>query len=86
MANSAEARTEILRRIRAATGNPAEATVIEAEWNAIQRDYKLVTSVDHEGLLEQLEDRLRDYDAGVYRCHPAEIPALVGKILAERGK
>jgi L-lactate dehydrogenase complex protein LldG len=86
MANSVEARTEILRRIRVATGKPAEAAAIEAEWNAIQRDYKLVASVDHEGLLHQLEDRLRDYDAGVYRCLPEEIRALVGRVLAERGK
>lgn len=86
MANSVEARTEILRRIRVATGTSANPTAIHAEWQAIQRDYKLVASVDQEGLLEQLEDRLRDYDAGVYRCKPDGISMLVAKILAERGK
>ena len=86
MANSLEARTEILRRIRVATGKPADPAAIEAEWNAIQRDYKLLASTDHEGLLHQLEDRLRDYDAGVYRVAADGIRELVGKILAERGK
>ncbi len=86
MANSLEARTEILRRIRVATGKSANAAAIEAEWKAIQRDYKLAASVDREGLLHQFEDRLRDYDAGVYRVTADGVRALVGQILAERGK
>jgi len=86
MANSSPARTEILRRIRAATDDAANQAVIEAEWHAIQRDYKVAASVDHAGLLHQLEDRLLDYDAGVYRTGPEGVRALVGKILSERGK
>ena len=86
MANSVAARTEILRRIRVATGPAADQAAIEAEWRGIDREYKKVKSVDHEGLLHQLEDRLRDYDAGVYRSTSDGIPTLVRKILTERGK
>ena len=86
MANSAEARTEILRRIRVATGPAVDRATIEAEWNGIERAYKHVTSIDQEGRLHQLEDRLLDYDAGVYRSTRDGIRALVEKILGERGK
>ena len=86
MANSSAARTEILRRIRVATGPAADQAAIEAEWRGIDREYKKVKSVDREGLLHQLEDRLRDYDAGVYRSSAAGIPTLVARILSERGK
>ena len=86
MANSAAARTEILRRIRVATGPAADRAAIEAEWSGIQRAYKHVTSIDLDGRLHQLEDRLRDYDAGVYRSTHAGIGALVSSILRERGK
>ena len=86
MANSAAARTEILRRIRVATGPAADTAAIEAEWRGIDRAYKQVASVDRAGLLHQLEDRLRDYDAGVYRTSSAGIAALVSSILSERRK
>jgi L-lactate dehydrogenase complex protein LldG len=86
MAASSPARTEILRRIRAATGIACDQATIEAEWQAIQRDYKIAASVDRAGLLHQLEDRLLDYDAGVYRTSPDGIRTLVAKILSERGK
>jgi L-lactate dehydrogenase complex protein LldG len=86
MPNSSEARTEILRRIRVATGAAAEPAAIAAEWRGIRRAYKDAASVDREGLLHQLEDRLRDYDAGVYRVGADGVRELVGMILAERGR
>lgn len=86
MADSSAARTEILRRIRVATGPEADRVAIEAEWRGIDRAYKQAASVDRAGLLHQLEDRLRDYDAGVYRTSSAGIAALVSSILSERGK
>ena len=86
MATSVEARTEILRRIRAAVGPAAEAAAIDAEWRGIERAYKHVASVGREALLEQLEDRLRDYDAGVYRTSQAGLRELIGCVLRERGK
>ena len=86
MANSAAARTEVLRRIRVATGPASDRAAIEAEWSGIERAYKHVASIDQEGRLHQLEDRLRDYDAGVYRSTRAGVAALVERILGERGK
>ena len=86
MAASPEARTAVLRRIRAATGRqPAEAA-IDAEWHGIRREYRRGATVDHAAILHLLEDRLLDYDAGVYRCSPAELPGLIARILSERGK
>jgi L-lactate dehydrogenase complex protein LldG len=86
MANSSPARTEILRRIRAATGAAVDQAAIEAEWRGIERDYKRIASVDRASLLHQLEDRLVDYDAGVYRTGPDGVRELVAKILGERAK
>jgi L-lactate dehydrogenase complex protein LldG len=86
MATDTVARTEVLRRIRTATGPAADPAAIDAEWSAIKRRYKAAASVDREGLLHQLEDRLRDYDAGVYRTAPDGLPTLIAQVLAERGK
>jgi L-lactate dehydrogenase complex protein LldG len=84
MADSA--RSAILSRIRQATGSTADAASVAAEWQGIRRAYKQAASVDREGLLHQLEDRLRDYDAGVYRAAYNGLPELIARILAGRGK
>jgi L-lactate dehydrogenase complex protein LldG len=84
MIDTSAARTEILRRIRAAITPSQESP--EVSWQAIERSYLHAASHDHEALLELFEDRLRDYDAGVYRASAAEVPALIARILAERGK
>jgi L-lactate dehydrogenase complex protein LldG len=86
MAASSAARTEVLRRIRAAVGSASDEATIAAEWQAIRREYKTVASVDREVLLHQLEDRLLDYDAGVYRSNASGLRDLIGRILTERGK
>jgi L-lactate dehydrogenase complex protein LldG len=86
MASSVEARTEILRRIRVAGVVAQDAAAIDAEWRGIRREYKRVASVGPEELLHQLEDRLRDYDAGVYRSGPKGLREMIAKILSERGK
>ncbi len=84
MIDSSAARTEVLRRIRAAISPSDESP--EISWQAIERSYRQAASHDREALLELFEDRLRDYDAGVYRASAAEVPALIARILAERGK
>ena len=88
MATSAGAREEILRRVRAAIKPTAGASEeqIAAEWSGIAREYRRVGSLAGEELLELLEDRLRDYDAGVYRCEPAKLAETIGQILSGRGK
>ncbi len=90
MADSAAARSEVLRRIRAAIGptsavRPA-AEAIEAEWRSIERAYCTTPQRDRGAVLDLLEDRLLDYDAGVYRCASAEVAGLVARILGEREK
>ena len=84
MIDTSAARSEILRRIRAAVAPTSEAP--EISWQAIERGYRFAATQDQETLLELFEDRLRDYDAGVYRCSADEVPAVIARILAERGK
>jgi L-lactate dehydrogenase complex protein LldG len=86
MPNSSQARAAILDRIRKATGNTSDAAAIAGEWQGIRRAYKQAASVDRDGLLHQLEDRLRDYDAGVYRSTYTGLPELIARTLTERGK
>jgi len=84
MIDTSAARTEILRRIRAAIVPSQESPDIS--WQAIERSYRHAATQDQEALLELFEDRLRDYDAGVYRCAASEVPTVIARILAERGK
>ncbi len=86
-AASVSSRDEVLRRIRAAIGEaPADAAAIDAEWNAVSRNYKRAASLEREAILELLEDRLRDYDATVVRVKAGDVSAEIGRILTERGK
>ena len=82
------AREEVLRRIRAAIGEGslADAAEIRGEWQALPRDYKRTGLLQPEAKLELLEDRLRDYDAGVVRVKAGEVGAEIARVLAERGK
>jgi len=85
---TAGAREEVLRRIRAAvpdTANASEAA-IGAEWGTIPREYARTAKLDREEILELLEDRLRDYDATVVRVKAGEVSAAIASALTERGK
>ena len=78
---------EVVRRIRAAIGSPAsDAAAIDAEWEAVPRNYKQTASHEREAILELLEDRLRDYDANVVRAKAGEVGREIARVLAERGK
>ncbi len=72
------AREQILANIRRSTTPPVPY--------APDRDYRATSTLTPDQLTHLLEDRLRDYDAGVYRAAPAELPALISRILTERGK
>lgn len=79
-------RDEVLRRIRAAIGGSSEdVSAIRNEWEAVPRNYKRTASLDHEGILQMLEDRLRDYDATVVRAKAGEVGTAMAKLLAARG-
>jgi len=82
-----EARAEVLRRVRTAIGSPAvDAAAVRAEWEALPREYRRTASMERRGILEMLEDRLRDYDATVVRVAAGEVSATIGRMLRERGK
>lgn len=86
-AASVSSREEVLQRIRTAIGSPAsDAAAIDAEWEAVPRNYKQTASHEREAILELLEDRLRDYDANVVRAKAGEVGREIARVLAERGK
>jgi L-lactate dehydrogenase complex protein LldG len=84
--DSSAARSEVLRRIRAANGGTADGERAVAQWGEIQRDYRRAASLSREQILDLLEDRLHDYDAHVVRVRESEIAATVAKMLHERNK
>jgi L-lactate dehydrogenase complex protein LldG len=79
------ARTEILRRIRAAKGGTSEAAVADAAWGHVAREYRRKAALEPEAVLEMLEDRLRDYDAHVVRVRRGDVASTVAKMLVARG-
>jgi L-lactate dehydrogenase complex protein LldG len=82
-----DARTDVLRSIRRAIGGHAsDPATIAAEWESLPRDYKRAAVLDHEDILEMLEDRLRDYDAHVVRVPASEVAAEIARRLTARGK
>ena len=83
--NSA-ARAEVLRRIRAAKGGIGDEAGVRAAWGGVERGYRRKASLDRRGIIELLEDRLRDYDAHVVRVGRGGIAVAVGEMLAKRGK
>lgn len=92
MAN--EARTEVLRRVRAGieSGNGHAAVAehaadgVEHEWGKIPRGYKRTQTLEREDVIELLEDRLRDYDAHVVRVRAGEVASGIAGMLRERGR
>ncbi len=79
------AREQILTRIRSAipTGERPAARDVH---NAVARQYSRVGQLQREPLLELFEERLRDYEAGVYRCSEGEIARTIATVLAARAK
>ncbi len=84
--DTSAARAEVLRRIRGAVGPGAAPEAVERAWERIARPYRQTDSADREAMLGLLEDRLRDYDAGVYRCAESEVAETIAGVLRERGK
>lgn len=84
--DSSAARTEVLRRIRAANKGTAEGARASQQWSQIPRNYLRAPSLSREQILDLLEDRLRDYDATVARATESEVAATVANMLTERGR
>ena len=83
---SVSARTEMLRRIRAAKGGASDGATARVEWEGLARGYRRAATRGREAVLELLEDRLRDYDAHVVRVGRADVAANVAVMLEARGK
>jgi L-lactate dehydrogenase complex protein LldG len=80
------AREEVLRRIRAALGGEsADAEMIESKWAALDRNYRRTGELSRAAALEELEDRLRDYDAHVDQSAQSEVTAKIAELLSSRG-
>jgi L-lactate dehydrogenase complex protein LldG len=78
------ARTEVLRRIRAAKGGVASTDVAGAGWNAIERSYQRAATRSREAVLELLVDRLQDYDARVVHAMHVDVRTAATGMLKER--
>lgn len=76
-----DARTEVLRRIRAALrDHPSPAPV--------HRDYRTADApdqLDGDAMVDLLVDRLTDYKATVHRCEFDDAARAVAEVLARRG-
>jgi len=75
----------VLQRIRRALG-PANlnAETIGREWERIDRSYRRAGELSRAAVLEELEDRLRDYDAQVQRVDKGALTAKIGDLLTVR--
>ena len=78
-------RETVLTRIQQAIP-PANAATAQTGIAAIPRQYRQQGEIPQDQLLMLFEDRLRDYEAGVYRCSEPEIAETVAAVLATRGK
>jgi L-lactate dehydrogenase complex protein LldG len=78
------ARTEVLRRIRAAKGGIATADKANAEWSAIDRSYRRQATRSREAILELLIDRLQDYDARVLESIHVDVRTAAAGMLKDR--
>ncbi len=83
MTSNTDARTEVLARIRAAkAGADGDAA---AGWNSIARDYHRQSDLGSDAVLELFEDRLREYNASVFRVESARVKSAIESRLRERG-
>jgi L-lactate dehydrogenase complex protein LldG len=83
---SSLARTEVLRRIRAAKGGASDGDAARSGWEGLAREYRRSASLERGAVIELLEDRLRDYDAHVVRVTQGDVAAQVASMLEARGK
>jgi L-lactate dehydrogenase complex protein LldG len=79
-----DARSDILSRIRSATGGSSASR--ETDYQAISRNYQQTSLLDPAANLELFVELLHDYGAMVYRCDEHSIQQTVAQALAARGK
>src|ERR1035437_802004 len=76
-----QSRAKILNSIRAAT-----QSIHQQAYESLPRTYIRRGSLTTEACLELMVERLREYDAEVVECTPAELPSVVAAQLAASGK
>lgn len=81
--NMSAAREAILKRVRSALG---PITDTENDYNAIPRAYTRAGVLDAAARLDLFEERLLEYDGGVYRVQVGELASTIAHVLALRGK
>lgn len=79
-------RAEILSRIRSITGAEAQVESASDAWQTIPRTYRQTGALDSTSCIELMEDRLRDYGAGVHRTTSSKISQAIAVILSQRNK
>jgi L-lactate dehydrogenase complex protein LldG len=80
-AGSDQSRATILGRIRAAT-----QSVHQEAYESLPRTYIRRGSLTTEACLKLMVERLREYDAEVVECSPAELPSVIVAQLAASGR
>lgn len=74
------ARRTVLERIQRAIGSD------KSTYASLPRDYVRRGSLDSSGRLRLMEERLREYGAGVVECSAAEVPATISNQLTLSGR
>ncbi len=72
-------KAEILARVRSAIGTRVSEV-------PVARNYRQTGTLDEAARLGQFITRLEDYNAGVYRCAPDQLPATIASVMAAREK
>jgi L-lactate dehydrogenase complex protein LldG len=79
-------RGKILASIRLSLGESKDAAAIAAEYAAIPRGYAQSNELTREAVVALFEERLLEYDAGVYRTSVGAIAETIREVLTARGK
>ena len=77
------ARDEIMQRIRSAKGTSTSESAA-ASYRTLQRDYQTRATLSRDEIIDLFEERLRDYDAHVYRVSAGDVGRQVEEVLRAR--
>jgi L-lactate dehydrogenase complex protein LldG len=78
------AREDILAAIRKGTRTSGRG--VDEEYGAIERRYRRDSSLTRADLIDLFTSRIVHYDGNVRKCGAEELPAVLGEMLAARGK
>lgn len=87
MSAPVQSRERILRRIRSATQSAAnERSQLRWAYAGLTRDFVQQGRLAFEDRIQLMIERLREYDADVVECSPAELPAAIAAQLTASGR